>query len=118
MQLPGLMGSYSHLLDSVGSSVEIDGITPDSDRVLPGYLFVALPGAGEGGHSQPTRQLCRSPSHHQDAGIELSPPHRLHPDCGRVTPANPKGNISISRWDSRYSWNCSTCGSAKPTLCL
>jgi hypothetical protein len=34
MQLLGLMGSYSDVLDWVGSSFEIDGITPDSDRVL------------------------------------------------------------------------------------
>ena len=47
MQLLGLMGSYLDVLDWVGSSVEIDGITPDSDRVLPGYLFVAIPGDGE-----------------------------------------------------------------------
>jgi UDP-N-acetylmuramoyl-L-alanyl-D-glutamate--2,6-diaminopimelate ligase len=41
------MGTYSDVLDWVGSSVEIDSITPNSDRVEPGYLFVALPGAGE-----------------------------------------------------------------------
>ena len=52
MQLIGLMESYSDVLDWVGSGVEIRGITPNSDRVLPGYLFVALPGAGEDGHSR------------------------------------------------------------------
>jgi UDP-N-acetylmuramyl pentapeptide synthase len=49
MQLLGLMGTYSDVLDWVGSSVEIGCITPDSDRVEPGYLFIALPGAGEDG---------------------------------------------------------------------
>ena len=33
----------------MSSSVEIESITPDSDRVEPGYLFIALPGAGEDG---------------------------------------------------------------------
>ena len=47
MQLLGLMESYSDVLDWVGSGIEINGITPDSDRVQPGYLFVALPGAGK-----------------------------------------------------------------------
>ena len=59
MQLLGLMGSYSDVLDWVGSSVEIDGITPDSDRVLPDYLFVALPGAGEDGHRRVHQALLK-----------------------------------------------------------
>jgi len=49
MQLLGLMGTYSDVLDWVGSSVEIESITPDANRVEPGYLFIALPGAGEDG---------------------------------------------------------------------
>ena len=59
MQLLGLMGSYSDVLDWAGSSVEIDGITPDSDRVLPGYLFVALPGDGEDGHGRVRKALLK-----------------------------------------------------------
>jgi UDP-N-acetylmuramyl pentapeptide synthase len=59
MQLLGLMGSYSDVVDWVGSSIEIDGITPDSDRVLPGYLFVALPCAGEDGHSRVHQALLK-----------------------------------------------------------
>ena len=31
MQFLGLMGSYPDVLDWVGSGIEIDGITPDSD---------------------------------------------------------------------------------------
>ena len=50
MQLLGLIGTYSDFLDWVGSSVEIDSITPNSDRVESGYLFVALPGASEDGN--------------------------------------------------------------------
>ena len=59
MQLLRLMGSYSDVVDWVGSSIEIDGITPDSDRVLPGYLFVALPCAGEDGHSRVHQALLK-----------------------------------------------------------
>jgi UDP-N-acetylmuramyl pentapeptide synthase len=59
MQLLGLMESYSDVVDWVGSSIEIDGITPDSDRVLPGYLFVALPCAGEDGHSRVHQALLK-----------------------------------------------------------
>ena len=59
MQLLGLIGSYSDVLDWVGSRVEIDGITPDSDRVLPGYLFVAQPGAGLDGHSRVHQALLK-----------------------------------------------------------
>ena len=59
MQLLGLLESYSDVLDWVGSGIEIDGITPDSDRVLPGDLFVALPGAGEDGHSRVHQALLR-----------------------------------------------------------
>jgi len=58
MQLLELMGSYSNVLDWVGTSVEIDGITPDSDRVLPSYLFVSLPG-GEDGYSRVHQALLR-----------------------------------------------------------
>ena len=59
MQLLGLMGSYPEVLDWVGSSVEIDSITPDSDRVESGCLFVALPGAGEDGHLRVHQALLR-----------------------------------------------------------
>ena len=59
MQLVGLMGSYSDVLDWVGSSVEIDGIIPDSDRALPGYLYVALPGACEDGHGRVHQALLK-----------------------------------------------------------
>ena len=59
MQLLGLMGSYPDVLDWVGSSVEIDSITPGSDRVESGYLFVALPGAGEDGHYRVHQALLR-----------------------------------------------------------
>jgi UDP-N-acetylmuramyl pentapeptide synthase len=53
------MESYSDVLDWVGNSVDVDGITPDSDRVLPGYLFVALPGAGEDGYSRVHQALLK-----------------------------------------------------------
>lgn len=43
-QLIGLLGTYSDVLDWVGGDVEINGITPASQRVLPGYMFVALGG--------------------------------------------------------------------------
>ena len=59
MQLLGLMESYLDVVGWVGSSVGIDGITPDADRVLPGYLFVALPGAGEDGHSRVHQALLK-----------------------------------------------------------
>ncbi|MFC2030562.1 hypothetical protein ACFLWA_07540 [Chloroflexota bacterium] len=59
MQLLGLMGSYSAALDWAGRSVEVGGISPDSDRVLPGYLFVALPGSGEDGHRRVYQALQR-----------------------------------------------------------
>ena len=59
MQLPGLMGSYKDVRDWAGSSGEIDGITPGSDRALPGCLFVALPGAGEGGQGRVHQALLR-----------------------------------------------------------
>ncbi len=54
-----MIGSYSDALDSVGSSVETDGIAPDSDRVESGYLFVSLPGAGEDGHHRVHQALLR-----------------------------------------------------------
>ena len=59
MQLLGLMGTYSDVLDWVGSSVEIESITPDSNWVEPGYLFVALPGAGEDGRWRVHQALLR-----------------------------------------------------------
>jgi UDP-N-acetylmuramyl pentapeptide synthase len=59
MQLLGLMGSYPDVLDWVGNGVEIDSVTPDSDRLEPGYLFVALPGAGEDGHYRVHQALLR-----------------------------------------------------------
>ena len=59
MQLLGLMESCSDVLGWVGSGIEIDGITPNSDRVLPGYLFVALPGAGEDGHGRVHQALLK-----------------------------------------------------------
>jgi UDP-N-acetylmuramyl tripeptide synthase len=59
MELLGLIETYSDVLDWVGGSVEIRGITPDADRVLPGYLFVALPGAGVDSRSRVHRALLR-----------------------------------------------------------
>jgi UDP-N-acetylmuramyl pentapeptide synthase len=59
MQLTRLMETYSNVLDWAGSSAEIDGITPDSDRVLPGYLFVALPDDGEDGHGRVHQALLK-----------------------------------------------------------
>lgn len=38
-QQPGLMGSCPDVLDWGGSEVEIDGITPASQQVLPGYMM-------------------------------------------------------------------------------
>jgi UDP-N-acetylmuramyl pentapeptide synthase len=52
MQLLRLMGSYPDVLEWVGGSVEIAGITPSLQRVRTGYLFVALSGAGEDRHDQ------------------------------------------------------------------
>ena len=49
MQLLGLMGTYSDVLDWVGGNVEIVGITPDAEQVESGYLFSALPGGVEDG---------------------------------------------------------------------
>lgn len=51
-QLLGLMGSYNDVLDWVGGDVGIDGITPASQRVLPGYMYVALGGNSEKGGSR------------------------------------------------------------------
>jgi UDP-N-acetylmuramyl pentapeptide synthase len=51
-QLLGLVGSYANILDWVGGDVEIDGITPDSQQVLPAYLFVVLNGNSQEGTSQ------------------------------------------------------------------
>jgi UDP-N-acetylmuramyl tripeptide synthase len=48
-QLLGLLGSYADVLDWIGGDVEIDGITPASQRVLPGYMCVALGGNSEEG---------------------------------------------------------------------
>jgi UDP-N-acetylmuramyl tripeptide synthase len=45
------MGSCAEVLDWVGGDVEIDGITPASQRVLPGYMFVALGGNCKEGRS-------------------------------------------------------------------
>jgi UDP-N-acetylmuramyl tripeptide synthase len=59
MQLLGLMGTYLDVLDWVGSSVEIESITPDADRVEPGYLFIALPGTGEDGRGRVHQALLR-----------------------------------------------------------
>jgi UDP-N-acetylmuramyl tripeptide synthase len=52
MQLLGLIEAYSDVLDWTGGSVEIDGITPDASRALPGYLFVALSGIGVDSHGR------------------------------------------------------------------
>jgi hypothetical protein len=41
-QLLGLLGSYTDVLDWVGGDVQIDGITPSCQQVLPGYMYVAL----------------------------------------------------------------------------
>lgn len=49
MQLMELMESYPDVAEWVGGSVDIEGITPNLQRVLPGYLFVAMPGSGEEG---------------------------------------------------------------------
>ena len=59
MRLMRLMKTYSEVLDWVGDSVEIDGTTPDSARVLPGYLFVALPDAGGGGQGRVHQALLK-----------------------------------------------------------
>ena len=57
MQLLALMGSYSHVLDWVGDSVEIGGITPNSDRVQPGP-----PGSTEGRGGGSRRMASRRPA--------------------------------------------------------
>ena len=41
-----LMGTYSKVLDWVGARVEVHGVVADLRQVQPGYLFVAIPGAG------------------------------------------------------------------------
>jgi hypothetical protein len=46
------MGTCTDVLDWVGSSVEIESITPDADRAEPGYQFIALPTTGEDGRGR------------------------------------------------------------------
>lgn len=50
-QLLGLMGSYADVLDWVGRDIQIDGITPACQKVLPGYMYVALGSNCEDGRS-------------------------------------------------------------------
>lgn len=49
MEIIELMESYPDVAEWVGGSIEIQGITPDLRQILPGYLFVALPGRQEEG---------------------------------------------------------------------
>jgi UDP-N-acetylmuramyl tripeptide synthase len=49
MQLLEVMDRYADVAEWVGGSVEIQGITPSLQRVLPGCLFVALPSIGGDG---------------------------------------------------------------------
>jgi hypothetical protein len=46
-----LMGSYANVLDWVGGDVQISGITPSCQRVLPGYMYGALGSNCEAGRS-------------------------------------------------------------------
>ncbi|MGD9145704.1 MAG: hypothetical protein PVI80_09100 [Anaerolineae bacterium] len=50
-QLLGLMGAYAEVLDWVGDDVQIQGITPAYQSVLPGYMYVALGSNCEDGRS-------------------------------------------------------------------
>jgi UDP-N-acetylmuramyl tripeptide synthase len=46
MQLTRLMETYSKVLDWAGGRVEVRGVVADLRQVQPGYLLVAIPGAG------------------------------------------------------------------------